>query len=199
MNVWKSIKKFIVFTLTSIFVLITISLIPVIFTNQVEDISTQSTEVYSQTDITSKSRTYENIEVMVEVDQLDESFKWLQQLISEPSYNLVSSFISSSDVSDNQPIAIFKIEVEKVSIPDFLSHISLNMQVKEIKTYTDNEAPLGERIDSWINNLSLQEQRYIELLSEVSELEDIIAIEKELSSIQSELDYWYLLQEQQKE
>lgn len=191
------IKKIIVFMVISIFILLVISLVPIMFVDHVEEISTQSTEVYLQTDVVSESHTHQNVEVIVEVNQLDEGLIWLQQLISEPSFSLISSFISFSDIISNQPSAIFKIEVEKESISDFLSNMSLNMQVKEVKTYTDNETPRGERVDSWINNLSLQEQRYLELISEASELEDIIAIEKELSSIQAELEYWYLLQEQQ--
>ena len=54
---------------------------------------------------------------------------------------------------------------------------------------------LVEGIDSWIKNLSIQEKRYQELLSEAYELEEILAIETELSRVRTELDEWQSLKE----
>lgn len=78
---------------------------------------------------------------------------------------------------------------------DFLGKVSSSLQVSEIKTYTDTEMLLVEGIDSWIKNLSIQEKRYQELLSEAYELEEILAIETELSRVRTELDEWQSLKE----
>ena len=195
MDIWTAIKKGMIFIILSIFILMLVSLIPTQLLTRTEEVSTQNPSTLLQTDATEQYKTYQNVEVNVSVVDLDESLTLLQTLIDEASVNLVSSFICSTDTPSRNPVARFTIAVSHASMTDFLGKVSSSLQVSEIKTYTDTEMLLVEGIDSWIKNLSIQEKRYQELLSEAYELEEILAIETELSRVRTELDEWQSLKE----
>ena len=195
MDVWTAIKKGMIFIILSIFILMLVSLIPTQLLTRTDEVSTQNPSTLLQTDATEQYKTYQNVEVNVSVVDLDESLTLLQTLIDEASVNLVSSFICSTDTPSSNPVARFTIAVSHASMTDFLGKVSSSLQVSEIKTYTDTEMLLVEGIDSWIKNLSIQEKRYQELLSEAYELEEILAIETELSRVRTELDEWQSLKE----
>lgn len=195
MDVWTVIKKGMIFIILSIFILMLVSLIPTQILNKTEEVSTQNPDVTLQTDATKQHKTYQNAEVDVSVVELEESLTLLQTLIDEASANLVASFISSTEGISSNAAAKFTIEVPLASMTDFLGKVSSSLQVSEIRTYTDNEMLLVEGIDSWIKNLSIQEQRYQELLSEAYELEEILAIETELSRVRTDLDEWQSLKQ----
>lgn len=196
MDVWNLIKKGIIFLFISIFVLMILSLIPSQFSNQNELASNQNLDNSVVTDAVKPYKAYQNAEVNVEVVELETGLNLLQTLIDEASVNVVSSSIFSTEVISTSPVAQFVIEVPRASMTDFLGKLSSSLQVSEIKTYTDNDTIMIEGIDSWIKNLSIQEQRYQELLSDAYEVGEILEIEKELSRVRTELDEWQVRKEQ---
>ena len=72
------------------------------------------------------------------------------------------------------------VELPVESMDDFLSHLSLIGKIEAIQTYTNNEVLINQDVVAWIENLSIQEQRYQELLKEKTDLDQLLMIEKEL-------------------
>lgn len=196
MDVGTIMKKSLIFTGIAIFLLMALSLIPAQILNKTDTVMDQNSEMISQTDATKQYTTYHNATVAIEVVELDQSLIVLQNLINEESVNLVASSIFSTEDPSTTPVATFVIEVPLQSMNDFFGKVSSVLQVTSIQTYTDTETLLVEGIDSWIKNLSIQEQRYQELLVDAYELEEILNIEKELSRVRTELDEWELLKQQ---
>lgn len=185
--------------LFAIALLIIISLVPVSFFE--EDVQNEESDVVIPSlslplEITAQSNTYFNLLIEMTVLDLSKSIEQLNQLVQEQSGIVISSSFSSFDSALGSKIASFIVEIDTQNVEQFLRDVKGLGELQNLETYTNDEVLVTQDTQGWIENLTLQEAKYQMLLSEETTISEIIKIEEELARIQTEIDKWESLQEQ---
>ena len=196
MTVWKGIKKVFIIMGIAIFILIILSLLPIHLLERTEEIQDQSTTFLLADEIKTPSKTYWNTQIILILSNVELELVSIQSILTQDSVNLIDFYMSISEETAEDLIGILTLEVPIESMDDFLSNLQSIGKIDSIQTYTNNEVLLSQDTESWIENLTIQEKRYQELMKEHTDLNDIISIEKELARIHVELDNWNVLKQQ---
>lgn len=186
------IKKVLILIATSILFLIGISLMPLGWLSKSNGTEQEIPSDLIVNEINQSSMTYWNSDLKLKIERTDNQFEFLESILDDEEVHLVTFLMDSTEEGTSD----VTVELPVESMDNFLSHLSLIGKIETIQTYTNNEALLNQDVAAWIENLSIQEQRYQELLKEKTDLDQLLMIEKELSRIRSELDDWQNLKRQ---
>lgn len=191
MKVWHTIKKVLILTVISILFLIGISLMPLGWLSKSNVTQQEIPSGLIVNEIDQASMTYWNSDLKLTIEATDDQFEFLESILDDEVYLVTFSMDSTEGRTSD-----LTVELPVESMDDFLSHLSLIGKIEAIQTYTNNEVLINQDVVAWIENLSIQEQRYQELLKEKTDLDQLLMIEKELSRIRGELDDWQTLKRQ---
>lgn len=180
----------------AIFILIILSVLPIHLLERTEEVQDQSSTVLLTDEIKTSSKTYWNTQIILILSNAELELASIQSLLTQKSINLIDLYMSIPEEDAEGLIGMLTLEVPLESMDDFLSNLQSIGKFDSIQTYTNNKVLISQDTESWIENLTIQEKRYQELMKERTDLNDIISIEKELGRIRVELDNWNVLKQQ---
>lgn len=196
MRILKNVKQLLIFIVVAVFVLMGLSLIPFSWLTETESQEQVIPSGLVVDEVKQVSKTYWNTDIELTLPMRDEKFEFVQSIMTYDSARLVSFSMEASGGDLGQTISYLTMEISIESMDDFLRNLSSLGKIEAIQTYTNNEALINQNVESWIENLSIQEKRYQELLKESVDLDETLAIEKELCRVRTELDDWQSLKRQ---
>ncbi len=192
MKVWPTVKKVLILMTVAILFLIGLSLMPLGWLDESDELKQEIPSGLILDEMDQTSLTYWNCNLKLTMAIDNQQLGFLEPILDDESTQLVTFSMTASE----EGMSNLTLEIPVESMDDFLSHLSQIGKIEALETYTNNEALINQDVVAWIENLSIQEQRYQELLKENTDLDQLLTIEKELSRIRRELDEWQILQKQ---